>query len=457
MMQKTEDRQPGGNPSSSSHPIKGILYSNQPGMVLLKYVLLLAIVFLALASLGSSARSLLGSNVYKKDFIQEYLLARAVLDGIDPYLPLPDLTLRVLGPLPNLVFQHPTPHPPPVAILSLPLGLLTYQQAAVAWFLFEISCIFLAAYLLLRWLRGPSGLMLTAFITLLVLGWSPVWVELTTGQLMTLLLVLLILAWQALRSGQAITGGLFLGCVVALKLMAWPIVIFLAFRKNWRAIGAAGVTVAAANLAAALLMGFDRAVYFYWKVGAIVSKLYRAYENNFSAWSIGWRLFDGTGSPIVFGVEAPPLLAAPAVARYISFALPLVLLGGGLTLALRAHTFDAAFGILVCVSILVNPVAWSHYLIMALIPLAIVGRRLFVLELPKGETYALLTLGLLLFIPRTELHRFMLLLTGQASVAGASSTVPFAVALLSLIPAMAVLGLLWLVWHLDRAYPEVAV
>jgi hypothetical protein len=457
MMQKTDDRQPSGIASSSSHLIKGILYSNQPGMVLLKYVLLFGIVFLALASLGFSVRSLAEPNVYRKDFIQEYLLARAVLDGIDPYLPLPDLTLRVLGPLPNLVFQHPTPHPPPVAFLSLPLSLLTYQQAAVAWFLFEISCVFLAVYLLLRWLRGPSGLMMTAFITLLLLGWSPIWVELTTGQLMTLLLVLLISAWQALRSGQAIKGGLFLGAVVALKLMAWPIIIFLVIRKNWRAVGAAGVAVAAANLVAALLMGFDRAVYFYWKVGAIVSRLYRAYENNFSAWTIGWRLFDGTGSPIVFGVEAPPLLVAPAVARYISFALPLVLLGIGLTLSLRAHTFDAAFAILVCVSILVNPVAWSHYLILALIPLAIVGRRLFVLDLPKGETYALLTLGLLLFVPRTELHRLMLLLTGQEPAVGASSTVPFAVALLSLIPAAGVVGLLWLVWRLDRAYLEAAV
>jgi hypothetical protein len=238
--------------------------------------------------------------------------------------------------------------------------------------------------------------------------------------------------------------------------MAWPIIIFLVIRKNWRAVGAAGLTVAVANLVAALLMGFDRAVYFYWKVGAIVSRLYRAYENNFSAWTIGWRLFDGTGSPTAFGVEAPPLLAAPAVARFISFALPLVLLGVGLLLALRAHTFDTAYGILICVSILINPVAWSHYLILALIPLAIVGRRLFALDLPKGETYALLLLGLLLFIPRTELHRLMLLLTRQEPVAGASSTVPFAVALLSLIPAVAVVGLLWLVWHLDRAYPEAA-
>ena len=34
-----------------------------------------------------------------RDFIQDYLLARAVLYDIDPYLPLPELVTRLLGPL----------------------------------------------------------------------------------------------------------------------------------------------------------------------------------------------------------------------------------------------------------------------------------------------------------------------------------------------------------------------
>jgi hypothetical protein len=422
-------------------------------MVLLKYVLLFIMAIMGLVALQVNLISLLRPHVYKKDFIQEYLLAKAVLDGVDPYLYLPDLTLRLVGPVPNLILQHPTPHPPPVALLSLPLGLLSYEQAALVWFLFESACVLVAVYMLLRWLDKRPGLVLTLFVALLALAWSPFMEELVIGQLMTLLLVLLIAAWQALRAGDAIKGGVFLGCMIALKLMAWPVVIFLALRRNWRAVGAAGITALAANLAAALLMGFDRVVYFYREVSTIVSPLYRAHEGNFSAWTVGWRLFDGTGSPVLHGVQAPPLVSAPALARYVSFAAPVVLLGAGLALALRARSFDASFGVLVCVSILVNPVAWSHYLILASIPLVILGRRLLDLGLPRKESYALLALCLLLLIPRTELRRIILLLGGQELVAGASPDVPFASALLSFIPALAVLGLLWLVWRLDRVYP----
>ena len=109
------------------HPIQRILASRQPGMVLLKYALVLVAAVIGLISLQLIFRSLLRPYVYQKDFIQEYLLSRAVLDGVDPYLSLPELALRFLGPLPNSVLQHPTPHPPPVAILSLLLGLISYD------------------------------------------------------------------------------------------------------------------------------------------------------------------------------------------------------------------------------------------------------------------------------------------------------------------------------------------
>jgi hypothetical protein len=439
--------------TSSSHPIKHVLSSREPIMVLLKYVLVILGAVMGFLGLQYCVTSLLRPYVYQKDFIQEYLLARAVLRGIDPYLPLPELALRFLGSLPNSVLQHPTPHPPPVAIISLPLGLLSYERAAIVWFLFEMVCVAVSIRLLLRWLGGRSGWALTIFLTFLAFAWTPFRDEVTVGQLMTPLLVLLIGAWLALRSGKQTLGGILLGCLVALKLMAWPIVIFLALRKNWRAVIAAGVTGAIAHLGAALLMGIDRVVHFYIEVSRVVSPLYHGHEANFSLWTIGWRLFEGTGSPVLFGLKAPPLMDVPDVAKYVSLALPAALLGVGLLLALRARSFDAAFSILVCVSLLVNPVAWSHYLILTLIPLVVVGRRLFALDLPTRETWIILALSLLLFIPRLGFRRFLVRLAGQDTTLQ-SPPVPFAVALLTLIPAVAIIGLMCFVWHLDRTFPE---
>jgi len=430
--------------------VNRILASRKTGMVVLKYTLVIAVAAIGLTSLRASALSLLPPLTYRKDFIQEYLLARAILEGVDPYTPLPELASQFMGPLPHAILPHPTPHPPPVAIISLPLGLLTYEQAAVAWFLFEIGCLIASVYLLLRWLGRRPRLAFTLFIALLVLGWNPVWEELATGQLMILLLALLLGSWHAFRSGNAIRGGILLGCVVALKLVAWPIVIFLALRRDWRAVGAAIGTAIAANLAAVLLMGFDRVVYYYLHVGASISSLYRAYELNFSMWTIGWRVFEGTGAEVLYGVEAPPLVSAPALAGCVALVMPLILLSVGLLMAMRARSFDASFGILVCASILVNPITWMHYLVLASIPIVIAGRYLFDLHFPKKESYIAISIGLLLFLSHRQLRPFELLLAGQELAVDKFSTVPFAVSLLTLIPTVAVLGLLWLVWHLER-------
>lgn len=436
-----------------THPIKHILYSHKPALVWIKYTVVIIAAITGFFNLCVAVTSLIPPSVYKKDFIQEYLLARAVLDGTDPYLPLPELSQRFLGTLTNLVFQHPTPHPPPVALLCILLSFLSYEQAAVAWFLLELACIVLAVYLILRLLGARTRPTIIIITTLLILVWSPFRDELVMGQLMAILLVLLIGTWLALRSEKDIKGGVFLGCLIALKLMAWPIVIFLAMRKRWKAAAVTIVTAVTANLGAVLVMGFERVMYFYLKVSTIVSSLYRAHEANFSMWTIGWRIFEGTGSPVLLGLEAPPLVSAPFLAPYVSATVICALLFMGLRLAIRTGSFDASFGILVCVSILVNPVAWSHYLILALIPLVIVGHRLYMLNLPKKETWSFFLIGLLLFIPRLVLRRFILNLYGL-DITTKSAPVPFVATLTALIPTVAILWLLWLVWQTKYVYIE---
>jgi hypothetical protein len=286
------------------------------------------------------------------------------------------------------------------------------------------------------------------FLALAIASWTPVWEDLVFGQLTLFLLVLLMGAWLALRSGRNIWGGVLLGSVLAFKLLAWPVLIFLAWRKNWRAVGASIATVLAANLLAALLMGFDTVINYYLKIGPSITALYRAQYGNFSIWTFGWRLFSGTVSELFVSVQAPPLIAAPAIAPITSYALVLIFLVGGLALAIRARSFDAAFGMLVCVSLLVNPVVWSQYLALAVIPIAIAARRLFALGLPNKETLAALAVGALLLARRTDLDIFIS--SFATRTAGGTLTVPFALGLIALIPALAIIGLLWFVWRLDR-------
>jgi hypothetical protein len=185
-----------------------------------------------------------------------------------------------------------------------------------------------------------------------------------------------------------------------------------------------------------------------------VSQLFHAHEENFSLWTVGWRVFEGTGSPIQYGVNAPPLFDAPSIAPFFSIALPLAMLIMGLLFAIKARSFDTSFGILVCIMILVSPFARIIYLLPALIPLVIVVRNLSSLNWPNKETNIAVCIGITLFIPPVALHRFMILLNGNGIADGTVPTVSFPVALLSLLPAVGLLGLLWIVWRLERLSSE---
>jgi hypothetical protein len=325
------------------------------------------------------------------------------------------------------------------------------------WFFSELIFLSVSVAFLLRWLGVQKRVVIASLSALLILIWAPISSELMLGQLNALLFVLLVGAWQALRSGKDIQGGILLGGAIAVKFVPWPIIIFLMLRRNWRAACAALSTIAIANVAAAMLIGLDRTTHYYSNIGMSVSSLYHAHISNFSLWTIGWRIFDGTGSPvlIVDGVSAPPLFNSPAVAPFISIAIPFAMLIFGLTYAIQARTLDTSFGILICLMIPVSPVAWDHYLIPVLIPLVFVVRNLSSLNWPRKETNFALCLGVTFFLSTAlsspRLWIFLLGYDGLAHRIGptASSTL----ALLSLLPAVGLLGLLCLLRRLDRFAP----
>src|SRR5262249_34681778 len=128
-----------------------------------------------------------------------------------------------------------------------------------------------------------------------VLGWTPVIQDLWYGQLNTFLFVLLLCAWLALRDNRYIAGGAVLGGMVALKLAAWPLLLFLVLRRKWSAVFAATAVILTTNLLAIAVLGLTIVKDYYLKVGPMVSSLYRTYEYNISTWTFGNRLFGEHG------------------------------------------------------------------------------------------------------------------------------------------------------------------
>jgi len=388
--------------------------------------------------------------LYQKDFLQDYLFACAILSQVSPYQMLPELAALCLPRRDIPLFPHPTPHPPPVIFVALPFGLLPYEQAQVAWFALELFCLVAAMRLLLQPHFPALNIAQVALSCLFIIPLLHFWEELGLGQMMLLQLLLLVAAWRALRVGHERAGAVGLGLALALKLIAWPLVILLMVERRWRAVIVALATFTGANLAAATIMGSRDIIYYYSVVSGWVWSIYRGDWANFSLMSIGWRLFEGTGSSNLTGLHAPPLVAAPGLAYPTSILVVGIWLAVGLTWASRARSFDVAFGMALCTSVFATPLTWCHYLVLLVMPFTITVRRIINLGFPRRYIYQLLFLVMLLSIPASLVYDTMLLFAQTPRLPARGIVIPFAASLIDLVPTAAGIMLLVLMRQLDR-------
>jgi hypothetical protein len=383
-------------------------------------------------------------NPYLKDVRQGYLIAQAMVHGVNPYLPLPELEKLWLPEQTVTNLPHPTPHPFAVGWLCLPLVLLHYQQVAVVWIILQLSCLVFSIKLLLRVLNSALGIRYALTISFLLLGWRPLMLELWWSQLNLLLLLLFLLAWHALRRGKDNLGGALLGSLLLLKFAGWPIVLWLVLMRRWRAVWLAGVVWVVAHLLAIGLHGWGIVFDYYFKVVPQVNAIYRARELNYSAWTIGQRLFTESGYYIVWS----PLWNSQLLAKTVTILAPLTLLILALRTALRVKHFDTAFALLMGIGIVLNPIAWLHYLLLALPALVLLLRRLHGLHWPRQITCVVISLIISLSLTENfylDLARLFAVgtnISGQALL----HTLP---ALLTMIPLGALCLLLWLLVRLD--------
>lgn len=405
--------------------------------------------FIGLIGVRRVVESFAVAELYNKDIIQEYVMAKAILNGVNPYLPVPELAGRWISTTKYIELLHPTPHPPIVGVLSLPLALMSYEKAAVVWLFFELACLTVSVWLLMRWWGKPIKPAMVAVAVWVAIGWVPIIEDLWVGQFTLFILVLILGAWLSLREGNDVWGGAMLGGAIALKMAAWPVVVFLILRRRWRSVIAAGGVTVASNLVAIAVLGFDCTKDYYLRVGPLVASIYRLHDANYSAWTLGWRLFAPFGRFFI----TPPLWESPSLARLFSYIAPLVILSVGLTLALRVRRFDAAFGLLIITSVLVNPVAWPHYLMYTSVPLAFVAQRIKATGKRRNWIYAAVGLAVALSLTHSSLINLASRFAAGETAQGLA-IVPFAASLFTLIPMLALCGLIWLVWRLDGLEPN---
>jgi hypothetical protein len=434
---------------SPAHPLIRLLTAESPNGRRLRIALLTIVVVQALWTIAEVVRSAMPNQVYAKDYLAVYVLARAIAAGLDPLTPLSVLVERFVPGIPWTPFPHPTPHPPTLGLLALPLAALPYQISAAVWTAGELLCLTLTVPLLAQlggWSLPRHRLSL---VWLAVIGLWPVLVHLRYGQMGLVILLLTCLMLLALRRGQSGRAGLLFSLALCVKPVTWPLALMLLFQREWRALASAALTGASLVTATALLIGPARLMVYMRDALPMSSDLYASVPTNISLWSFGYRVFSGTVDYRVASLNlfAPPLIDAPALARPVAIGLTLAAL---LAVAWAARSLSArwAGGLLLGTSIVLSPIAWPHYLVLALLPVALVmGGLARAGWLTRPTTWSLVVIAMLIASPLWYALTFQIIaVPPPVNIPSASLWAN----LLTTMPTVAVLALCALVAWMGR-------
>ncbi len=309
-------------------------------------VLLLGILppVLLLVILAGSFHS--GTGAWAIDFNGNfYAPGHEILDGVSPYHPAYLERVRTwvaAGLLPDRFHDGVfAAYPAPGLLLGVPFSLLPQALAEWLW----AGCMLVSGWLALRivgvrdWRVYGAALLTPAALSSVLLG------------AVDFALVLGLAACWRWRD-QAGRAGLALGAIVALKLVAAPLVAWLLVTRRFRAALVAGATAAGLWLGGWALIGFHG---------------FSGYRHLLSV--LTDIESDRGYSPVAYAKLIGLPESAASLAPYVA---GVALLGVLWLVSRRGEDGDeAAFLVGVLLLLAFSPIVWHHYLVLLFVPLAV--------------------------------------------------------------------------------------
>jgi hypothetical protein len=264
-------------------------------------------------------------------------------------------------------------HPPTSVLLALPLAQLDFPRAFLLWNLATLALLTVSLAIVQCQLKIPFDAWSIGPLLALLLVCHPVWEHVYLGQITLVVTLLVTGAWAAERSGRPRLAGALVGAATAVKLFPGFLVLYFAWRRQWRVVGAGLVAFGAFTGLTVAVLGLET---------------YRSYVRDvipaFSWFQIGWnnmslfgfwgRLFDPLpGRERSFSLT-DPLWHSPFLAQVTTWASATIVLGLLARVARPEQTrerSDRTFGLAATAMLLLSPIAWDHYLLILLAPLAV--------------------------------------------------------------------------------------
>ncbi len=302
------------------------------------------------------------------DFSHYYVSALAMRQGIDPYVT--DLTpLATSLGLDVAEMNHAT-YPPTFVLCFEPLTLLSPLSAYWLWIAMNVLFLATALYLLLDGFPRDTKLRLS--LVGLAILYTPVTYHFYYAPTSILILLLLILFMRWLKSERCALAGYMLALAVLLKVFPAILIGYLLLRRQGKAIVYTGLGLFVGGAVTLTLAGVERSLHFFQVLPFLTSPLWLSRTGNMALGAMVSRLFwfsAGLGGP---GVEFARRVAV------VMAELAILALTVRATLAssrLSDNGDERVIALWVVTAILLSPTAWIHYLVLLLIPFALLVRQ----------------------------------------------------------------------------------
>jgi alpha-1,2-mannosyltransferase len=269
------------------------------------------------------------------DFRVFYDAAEAVLAGDSPYQSLDDA---------SAVVARGYVYPPITAIAVIPFTLLPAKAAGLL-----VMALLVSAALLVPWVLGVRDWRCYGLLLL----WPPVLSAVQTGSVTILLALGAALAWRfRARTGASAVA---VGATLAVKLILWPLVVWMAATRRLLA------AVAAVAVAAALVLGSWAAIGFTGLTDYpdVLRRLQDVVELD-------------SYTVYVVALDAG---ASTAVARALWLGVGIAVLACVVVAARRGREREA-FVLALAASLLLTPIVWLHYFALLLVVVALARKTL---------------------------------------------------------------------------------
>jgi alpha-1,2-mannosyltransferase len=250
-------------------------------------------------------------------------------------------------------------------LFVLPLAWLDYRWAFLVWNLVGLVVLAATVRLVVRelgWSLDPTAVLL---LVAALMAWSPLWNVVEHGQSGLVLLGLLAVGWRALRRRGEVHAGIALGTATALKVHPGLLLLYLVLTRRWCAFVVATATILVLIGLTTAIAGADA-----WTRFATLGL------PELRRWWPDWKGVSLTAFVtrlLMPDERSIPIVRSPELAGALIVVGTLAVLGVTALMCKRDRAgLDRGFALVTTAALLVSTVAWPHYFVVLLLPLALV-------------------------------------------------------------------------------------